>query len=75
MLWNAGQVAETWICQALALVKVLFQSKSIGIFLISPRKHMLSYSLSASQGAFNEYPQHMFLWRNKKNINLILTLI
>ena len=28
------------------------------------------YSLEApQQGASNEYPQHMFLWRNKKNIN------
>ena len=26
-------------------------------------------------GASNEYPQHMFLWRNKKNIYLIPTLI
>ena len=28
------------------------------------------YSFEApGQGASNEYPQHMFLWRNKKNIN------
>ena len=31
---------------------------------------MLWYSLEAPcQGTSNEYPQHMFLWRNKKNIN------
>ena len=29
----------------------------VNSFLISPR------------GASNEYPQHMFLWRRKKNIN------
>ena len=30
-----------------------------------------SASLEAPQrGASNEYPQHMFLWRNKKNINI-----
>ena len=41
------------------------------IFLISPRKHMLWYSLEApQQGASNEYPQHMFAWRNKKNISI-----
>ena len=31
------------------------------------------YSLEVPQrGASNEYPQHMFLWRNKKNINTLL---
>ena len=33
---------------------------------------MLWYSLEARrQGPSNEYPQHEFSWRNKKNINLI----
>ena len=41
------------------------------IFLISPWKHMLWYSGAPGQGISNEYPQHMFSWRNKKNINLI----
>ena len=42
----------------------------VNIFLISPRKHMLWYSLEAPRrGASNEYPQHIFSWRNKKNIN------
>ena len=37
---------------------------------------MLWYSLEAPQrGASNKYPQHMFLQRNKKNINLIPILI
>ena len=37
---------------------------------------MLWYSLEAPwQGASNEYPQHMFLWRNKKNIMWIPPLI
>ena len=32
--------------------------------------HIRSASPEAPrQGATNEYPQHMFLWRNKKNIN------
>ena len=35
-------------------------------FLISLQKHMLWYSLEAPRrGASNEYPQHMFSWRNK----------
>ena len=30
------------------------------------------YSLEVPQwGTFNEYPQHIFLWRNKKNINTL----
>ena len=33
----------------------------------STKKHMLWYSLEAPRwGASNEYPQHMFSWRNKK---------
>ena len=32
------------------------------------------YSLEAPRrGTSNEYPQHMFSWRNKKNINQILS--
>ena len=38
------------------------------IFLISPQKNICcGYSLEAPQwGASNEYPQHMFLWKNLK---------
>ena len=40
------------------------------IFLISPQKHMLWVLIrSTSASASKEYPQHMFLWRNKKNTN------
>ena len=36
------------------------------------QKHMLWYSLEAPlQGASNKYPQHIFLWRNKKNIFML----
>ena len=39
-------------------------------FLISPQKHSLWYSLEVPHWGFsNEYPQHMFLWTNKKYIN------
>ena len=41
------------------------------MFLISLQKHMLWYSLEAPrQGASIEYPQHMFSWRNKKDISI-----
>ena len=41
------------------------------IFLISQRKHILWYSLEVPRrGASNEYPQHMFLSRNKKDISI-----
>ena len=37
---------------------------------------MLLYSLEAPhRGASNEYPQHMFLWRSKKNIMQIPPVI
>ena len=41
------------------------------IFLISRQIHMLWYSLEAPRlGASNEYPQHMFLLRNKEDISI-----
>ena len=45
------------------------KKKNTDIFHISPQKNMLWYSLEVPhQGDSNEYPQYMFLWRNKKNI-------
>ena len=39
-------------------------------FLISSQNIWCRYSLEAPRwGASNEYPQQIFLWRNKKNIN------
>ena len=41
-------------------------------FLISPQKDTLWYSLEVPrQGISNEYPQHMFLWRNMKTISIL----
>ena len=46
------------------------------LFLFLHKNVCCGYSLEAPhRGASNEYPQHMFLRRNKKNINLIPTLI
>ena len=55
---------------------VLFsQPKSINFSLISPREHMMWCSLKVTHwGASNEYPQHMFSCRNKKNKFWILYL-
>ena len=54
--------------ETLLLIRRFFQPNSIYIFLISRRKHMLWVSLEAPhRGASNEYPQHMFSSRNKKN--------
>ena len=52
---------------------VLKVNRSIQIifFLISPGKRMLWLLLGAPRwGASNEYPQHIFSWRNKKNISI-----
>ena len=46
--------------------KALFTTKKTVIFfLILPWKYMLWILISSTS---NEYPQHMFSWRNKKNI-------
>ena len=40
------------------------------VFLFLHKNICCGYSLEAhNQGASNEYPQHNFLWRNKKTIN------
>ena len=40
-------------------------------FLFIHKNIRCGYSLEAPcRGASNEYPQHMFLWRKKKNINI-----
>ena len=42
----------------------------VNIFLFLHENKCLGYSLEAPQcGTSNEYPQHMFLWRNKENIS------
>ena len=71
------EISMTVICIApdkvpFSIERCCFLQKSIDIFLISPQNRMLWYLLEAPQwGASNEYPQHMFSWRNKKNIYLI----
>ena len=55
---------------------LFFNPKVLIFFLFHHENICCGYSLEAPrQGASNEYPQHMFSWRNKKNIYLILTLI
>ena len=51
-----------------------FQIKNSDIFLISAQNIDCGYSLEPPrQGGSNEYPQSMFLSRNKKNVEAVLT--
>ena len=56
--------------QCIAPDKALFFNRKVFIFLLFLHKNICyGYSLEAPQrGVSNEYPQHMFLWRNKNNI-------
>ena len=58
--------------------EVLLSNKKYSCFpfFFSPWKHMLWYSFEVPHlGTSNEYPQHMFSWRNKKNIYVTPHLI
>ena len=50
--------------------KMLFFNPKVLIFFLFPHKKICcGYSLeSPHRGASDDYPQHMFSWRNKKNI-------
>ena len=53
-----------------------FHPKMLISFLFLHENICCGYSLEAPwRGASNEYPQHMFSWRNKKNIMWIPPLI
>ena len=61
---------------SLCLKDAFFNPKVLIFFLFSHKNICCGYSLEAPQrGASNEYPQHMFLRRNKKNIYLTPSLI
>ena len=50
--------------------QVYFQLKSIDIFLISPKNIYCEYSLEVPWwDTSNDYPHHMFSWKNKKKIS------
>ena len=78
-LWNHINFFQTWKVGAtdIALVKALFFNlKVLILFLFLHKNIRCGYSLEAPQlGTSNEYPQHMFSWRNKKNIYRIPSLI
>ena len=60
----------------IGLVKTLFFfSQKVCIFFLFLNKNICcGYSLEApQQGASNKYPQHKYLSRNKKTVNLIPT--
>ena len=57
-------------------VRDIFNQNLLIFCLLSPWNKMLCYSSEAHhKGASNEYPQHMFSWRNKKNTMWIPPLI
>ena len=60
----------------IALHKALFSTKYCSYFSYLPIKTCYGYSLKAPcRDTSNKYPQHMFLWRNKKSIYLISHVI
>ena len=63
----------------IALIKMFFFNPKVLIFFLFFHEniccgYLYGYSLEAPhQGASNEYPQYVFLWRSKKNmINIFL---
>ena len=57
---------------SIALDNTLFQPKNMDIFLFLHKNIHCGYSLDVPRrGTSNEYPQYMFLSRNKKHIYLI----
>ena len=71
------QTAET----TLGMYKINSSSSSaffdpkVLIFSFLHKNICCGYSLEAPCSGPSNYPQYMYLWRNKKNINLIPTLI
>ena len=55
-----------WVLIRIALTYVVGTQNRLGTYVV--------YSLESPRRAdSNEYPQHMFLWRNKENYPLIIT--
>ena len=70
-----ASLKQEWTCSnyRMSIVNIATDKRGYphNIFLISRQLHMLWYSLEVPrQGASNEYPQHMFLLRNKKDISI-----
>ena len=74
---DIGQLGETSKKHHIALDKALFFNQKVAIFFLFLDKNICcGYSLEVPRwGTSNEYPQHMFLSRNKKTICLIPSLI
>ena len=61
------------VCEKKLLYFSLSESGyQVNSFLISGGKRMLCVLIRSTASASNEYPQHMFLSRNKKNIDTFL---
>ena len=70
-------VCVFFISNFISLDKAFFLNQKVLIFfLLLPKNICFGYSLEVPcQYLSNEYPGHIFSWRNKKNINLIWYLL
>ena len=74
--FNCHTCQKTNIALDKMLCFCFFSTKVLIFFLFLHENIRCRYSLEVPRrGASNEYPQNMFLWRNKKNIYLILNLV
>ena len=65
-------ICVVYVSFNIATDKALFSSEKCWYLSYFSMKTCCGYSLEAPQrGTSNEYPQHIFLWRNKKNITWI----
>ena len=71
---SVNQYPQHMLFSVKNMLWVLIRSTSLRRFWWVPTTCFLEYSLEVPhQGASNEYPQHMFLRRNKKNYPRIIT--
>ena len=69
-------ILHTYFSSKIIALRRFFSIQVLIFFLFLHKNISCRYSLEAPcPGASNEYPQHMFSWRNKKTSNLIPTLI
>ena len=80
-LYENQSPAMMWMAMAQSddpLIIRCLNKKIIGIFLIFLQENIYfcGYSLEVpAWSTSNEYPQDMFLWRNKKNIDLLFCIL
>ena len=64
---------EMYIAEPDQWIRCFLQPNILIFFLMLHEKICCGYSFEGPlRGASNEYPQHMFLWRSEKEINIFL---